>query len=126
MRTERSVGMEIMGTPKEIEELSRRIEEIKTLKESEIQERGQKIALKILNEERERASEVKSSERWKVNINPDCYIAKEIIYQTALLHKLDRNMNRMFSEFNSLYTKMLMLNKEIKEIKKEAENCPVK
>ncbi|HBF66618.1 MAG TPA: hypothetical protein DDW34_13885 [Clostridium sp.] len=118
--------MEIIGTPKEIEEFSRKREEIKTVKESEIQDRSQKIARRILNEERERASEAISSEKWKVNINPECYIAKEIIYQTELLHKLDRNMNMMVSEFNSLYTKMLMLNKEMKEIKKEAENCPVK
>lgn len=54
-------------------------------------------AMKIQRDEAEKAS---AEEENKVNIGRDGYIAKEIIYQTAILHRIMREIREIKEEMN--------------------------
>lgn len=47
-----------------------------------------KAIVKFAGQERQAAEAAKETEQNQVEINPNCYIAKEIKYQTALIHQI--------------------------------------
>lgn len=51
-------------------------------------ERVEKVIADFCDRERKEAENAVATEKDQVRINPDCYIANEIKYQTALLHGL--------------------------------------
>jgi hypothetical protein len=48
--------------------------------------------------QRDAAAKANAEEENQVNIRPDGYIAKEIIYQTAVLHGIMREVNELKQE----------------------------
>lgn len=51
-------------------------------------------AIKVYEEQiRNAAEKARQEEGLQVNVNPDCYVARELMYQTAILKKIE-NMLR--------------------------------
>jgi len=51
-----------------------------------------KMIIKFRQLEKENAEKAKRTEKRKVSINPDTYIAKEILYQTAILKSIQHEV----------------------------------
>lgn len=61
-------------------------------------ENAEKTIVAFFDRDRKESEKAIATEKKQVSINPNCYIAKEIKYQTALLHELKKEIMNLKKE----------------------------